>query len=1050
MAIPRIVNRYELQEKLGEGGMGAVYRAYDRLDQSLVALKQVNTPLHDLQFKSQTSFGNSRMAMIQEFRTLASLRHPQIISVLDYGFDHEQNPFFTMTLLKNGKTLVEHSKGKSDAEKARLLVQTLQALIYLHRRDILHRDLKPANVLVTGDEQLKVLDFGLSATTSVQTQGTVGTLAYMASEVLLEQPATRESDLYSVGMIAYELFAGTYPFKAPNPIRLIRQIIQTMPDFSLIENPQLEAVLMRWLIKDPDDRFQSAEDIIEALCEAVDIDPPQESTAIRESFLQASQFIGREAELHTLKDGLDGAIAGGNAFYLVGGESGAGKSRLMDELRISALVSGATVLRGQAVDGGGLPFQLWRNIVRRLILMVDVDDLQASIIKDIVPDIADLLGQDVADAPQLTGAEYQNRLVITIMTLLKRYQQPLLILLEDMQWATEGLLLFQNMAQTWQQMPSVMIVGTYRNDERPHLVEELSNFEVIDLHRLSRERIAELSTAMLGDIGRDEALIDLLETQTEGNTFFMVEVVRSLAEEAGRLADVGTIKLPENIYTSGIEQIIQRRLAKVPAQYQRLLEIMAVLGRYIDLNLVDYLTEQATITSEKWLHATADASVIEIADEQWRFAHDKLREGVLHAIDDAQIPTIHAQAAQAIETIYPQQVDYAPQLIQLWRKAEQPAKELEYIAVEGKKLVDLAGFQNFQTAKDLYERAFDILPSADASQALELNITTHRGVTYLGLHQLDDAIPFLERAIALSNTLGENYYGAHALVGLARAKMATSSKSDVLALVDAGIKKATSTQDYRLRASVYGLRGYIFAYYNDFTGALNDFVDANEALKVAKLEADRAIMLNNIGKLQQVTGEFEEARANLNQARDIALRVGHFNTAVLSTSNLGITAYFSGEYDEAAAYFRQSIQLMNDTGDIAGLSHVWVLCAYAEAERGDKIALCDCLLQAIAQRQEATHHYSNIYLLMGGALFSVLRGANQQAVDWCALAEKAGGIDPFILEWITPLKAKINTAAGGADLKTTPADDSESDLDGVVDALKIQLAEYRDTYPDKP
>jgi serine/threonine protein kinase len=715
MSSSRIANRYELQDKLGEGGMGAVYRAYDHLDQSIVALKRVSKPLHDLQFNSQTSFGDTRIAMIQEFHTLASLRHPRIISVLDYGFDREQGPFFTMTLLENGSTVVEYSKGKSEAEKARLLIQTLQALTYLHRHDILHRDLKPANVLVTDDGQLKVLDFGLSASTSTQANGSVGTLAYMAPEVLHKQPVSRATDLYSVGLIAYELFVGVYPFAATNPIRLIREITQTIPDFSQVTNPKIEGVLKRWLEKDPEKRFQSAEEVIDAVCEAVDIDPPQESNAIRESFLQASQFIGREAELRTLKDGLDKVMRGGNSFYLVGGESGAGKSRLVDELRISALVSGATVLRGQAVDGGSLPFQLWRNIVRRLLLMVEVDDLQASILKDIVPDIGDLLGNNVVDAPQLTGAEYQNRLVFTIMNLFKRCQQPIVILLEDLQWATDGLLLFQNMAQTWQQLHSVMIVGTFRNDERSPLATELPNFEVIDLPRLSREHIAELSAAMLGDTGRNEELIDLLETQTEGNTFFMVEVVRALAEEAGRLADIGTIKLPENINTSGIEQIIQRRLDKVPIQYQRLLEIVAVLGRYIDMNLVKHLAEHETINSEKWLLATADTHVIEIADEQWRFAHDKLREGVLHALVGEQIPMIHEQAAQAIETIYPQQYDYVPQLIHLWRKAEKPAKELEYIAIEGKKLVDLAGYQNFHQADVLYDRAVDILPAAEAS-----------------------------------------------------------------------------------------------------------------------------------------------------------------------------------------------------------------------------------------------------------------------------------------------------------------------------------------------
>src|SRR5688572_13971244 len=105
-----IGGRYILEQKLGEGGMGAVYRATDRLTRDTVALKQVSVPVEKLQFASQTLMGKSnnfQLALAQEFKTLASLRHPHIISVLDYGFDEVRQPYLTMELLKNAPTLVE-------------------------------------------------------------------------------------------------------------------------------------------------------------------------------------------------------------------------------------------------------------------------------------------------------------------------------------------------------------------------------------------------------------------------------------------------------------------------------------------------------------------------------------------------------------------------------------------------------------------------------------------------------------------------------------------------------------------------------------------------------------------------------------------------------------------------------------------------------------------------------------------------------------------------------------------------------------------------------
>ena len=159
-----IGGRYVLEQKLGEGGMGAVYRATDRLTQETVALKQVSIPGEKLQFAAQASNGKSdsfRLALAQEFKTLASLRHPHIISVLDYGFDNARQPYLTMELLENAPTLIEAGRDRPLSYQIELLVQLLQALAYLHRRGIIHRDLKPDNVLVI-DGQVKVLDFGLA------------------------------------------------------------------------------------------------------------------------------------------------------------------------------------------------------------------------------------------------------------------------------------------------------------------------------------------------------------------------------------------------------------------------------------------------------------------------------------------------------------------------------------------------------------------------------------------------------------------------------------------------------------------------------------------------------------------------------------------------------------------------------------------------------------------------------------------------------------------------------------------------------------------------
>jgi serine/threonine protein kinase len=362
--LPAINSRYRLLDLIGQGGMGAVYRAFDRLTSETVALKRVAIAVDDPLFQSSPG-EHPAIALAQEFEVLVSLRHPNIIAVRDYGFDSDGQPFFTMDLLDQPRTIVEAGHGGSDAQKIDLLLQMLRALAYLHRRGILQRDLKPGNVLVV-HEVVKVLDFGLSIAVERADRNQVGSLAYMAPEVLSGEPATTAADLYAVGLIAYELFAGHHPFNVDDVTRLIDDILETPPATFLADlNSSIAAVLSHLLAKTPQERYRDAAAGIRALSIMIDRELPVETAATRESFLQAAKFVGREQELGRLSQALDAALQRRGSAWLVGGESGVGKSRLLDEVRTRALVQGALVVRGQAVSDGGLPYKVWRQPVRR-------------------------------------------------------------------------------------------------------------------------------------------------------------------------------------------------------------------------------------------------------------------------------------------------------------------------------------------------------------------------------------------------------------------------------------------------------------------------------------------------------------------------------------------------------------------------------------------------------------------------------------------------------------------------------------------------------------
>jgi predicted ATPase len=965
-------NRYKLQEQLGVGAMGAVYRAQDRLTSRTIALKRVTVPHKELAFASRMSIGDNggdvRLALAQEFRTLATLRHPHIISVLDYGFDDQGHPYFTMDLLEDAQTLLDAGQEQPSATQIDLLIQLLQALAYLHRRGILHRDLKPENVLVV-DGRVRTLDFGLSTTTK-HAAGASGTLTYMAPEALRQEPIGLAADLYAVGIMAYQLFTGKYPFNASSPSRLIRNILYTAPDTSLIENPRLAAVVARLLQKTPAARYADTDVVISDLCAAVERPLPPESAAIRESFLQAAQFVGRDAELKQLTDALAESAAGRGSVWLVGGESGVGKSRLLDELRIRALVRGAQVLRGQAIEGGGLPYQLWRDVLRRAALSTKLSDLEASVIKPLAPDLDELLERKVPPVSELDGQAAQQRLQLTIAEVFRQAAQsggPLVLILEDLHWSTECLEPLRAINRLVAETP-ILVIGSYRSEERPDLPDELPGTFILPVPRLSHEHIAELSVSMLGASGGQPQVLDLLQKETEGNTFFLVETVRALAEEAGRLDAVGEMTLPEAVFAGGVQRLLQRRLARVPKDHHPLLKLAAVIGRVLDLkviNALDFPHQQRDKKGvETWLTTCTNLAVLEVQEGQWRFAHDKLRAELLAGLTKTERPSLHRQAAEAYEHVYPNDSSYAATLVQHWHLAGNDEKELHYSFVAGEQALVLS---DFYTALDFIDRARELLPEESVEQ---IPLILQTGETLLQLGKYDNASEQLETGLSLAYEYDDvggcatalNHLGTIARIEGDYSKAGGFLKKSLVlargindppriasALLDLGWTEfrqgefATAREHFAESVKIYenhgNQRGLAMAL-NRLGGAvlhLGDYEEAKslriKSLTISHELGDRlreATALANLGEGERIQGNYLDARRYYLEALEIERAIDAQHLIGIALANLGYVALACDNLDEAMLYFQEAVQVATAIGatilmldDLTGMAGVW-------------------------------------------------------------------------------------------------------------------------------
>jgi tetratricopeptide (TPR) repeat protein len=905
-----IANRYLLQEEIGAGGMGVVYLALDRLTGDSVALKRVTVPAPRINFSRTTSARNFRLALAQEFHTLATLRHPHIISVLDYGFDTEKRPYYTMELVENAQNIVDYAVGRSVMRQAELLSQVLRALAYLHRRGIIHRDLKPDNILIQHD-QAKLLDFGLAVGRDhAEENGNSGTLSYMAPELLHGSPASELSDLYSVGVVAYYVFSGQHPFEEHTLTGIVNAILETPPDLSKLPVPlRIQQWVGRLMSKNPQDRYSDAFAAMDALSLAARITLTHETDTIRNSFLQAAAFVGRETELKVLSDALDSAMAGEGSAWLIGGESGVGKSRLMDELRARALVAGMLVLQGQAIRESKSPDQLWLSPIRRLILSANITDGDASVFHGLIPDLEKLLNRSIPN--QLEGGVGVKRQAITegILAMFKQ-AGPVLLILEDLQWLSSNYELIRLLAENAPKF-QWLIVANYRDDERPDLPASLPEMTPLKLSRFTKEAVGALAGSMIGEQGKHPELVDFLAQQTEGNVFFIIETVRALAESTGvrQLAQISTLPLPHRLVAGGIQQVVRGRLERVPEWAQPMLKLCAVAGRQLDLTLISYLDPLLDV--KEWITTCSNAAVIEVQHEQWRFTHDKIRETILADLGEHS-PALHRKIAEALENLIAGQPERASILVYHWQCAENPARELQYLPIAG---IWAYGAGLYERCIEFHERTEHLVQGLRFTRFTDayFELLYSAGWSYLSIGKN-------EIALATFNVLVERAYQARARDHIAHGYGGIASTYWHVGEYAVAYEFARrSEQLWRELNNLSGIASALnkVSYIQRQKG---DYVSAIESAKEAvalHTQTDNMIGViesnNNLGLILQLMGDFDGARRQFTRSLHLIETIGISNLLAYNLNNLGLITSTLGDYEAAIGYFQRVIDIARRT-----------------------------------------------------------------------------------------------------------------------------------------
>jgi class 3 adenylate cyclase/tetratricopeptide (TPR) repeat protein len=845
-----IAGRYRVRRFLGQGGRKRVYLSDDAATGTEVAIALFDTEGVGASIQARARREAEAMRKLGD--------HPQVVPVLDTG-EEAGNPFIVSRYMPGGDVegLLAAAGGRLEVERAvEIAADVTRALEHAHARGIVHRDLKPANVWIDDDGRARLGDFGLATTEARArvTGGTlVGTVAYLPPEQALGEATGPKSDLYSLGALLYEMLTGQPPFPGDDAVSIISQHLHTDPVPPSRHNANvpgaLDLVVQRLLAKRPEDRPDNATESRELMLAALEEQPPEPAEDRRANPLESlagGVFVGRERELESLREAVDAALAGRGSLQLLVGEPGIGKTRASEELATYARVSGARVYWGRCREDEGAPaYWPWVQAIRSYARDADPVALAwqlgagAAEVAQLVPEIAEKLDIEPAKGTDSEEARFRLFDSVTSLLLAAARDRPIVIVLDDLHWADEPSLLLLRFAARELGSSGLLILGTYRDVElgRHHPLARMLG-EMAGIEGSGRIPLRGLSTAAVGRYIEMTAgapsppgLADAVQEQTDGNPFFVGEVVRLLASE-GKLTSGGSaaeLQIPQ-----GVREVVGRRLDRLSEETNEVLRVAAVIGRDFDEDLVWRVAEQEPGQLMKVAQeAIAERLVTDLGDGRYSFAHALVRDTLYEELSPPKRSALHERAGLAIEQVCGGNVDerlgeLAHHFLEAAPRGDL-AKAIDYAQRAGAQDMEQLAYED---AVDVYGRALEVLDLMDQpDEALQCSLLLSLGGAEAKSARVADAREAFERAAESARHLDDTDSLVGAAIGIAMMSDAGRLDEKLLVLLDEALERIGPERTARRAALLSAKSAEMYWVDNDIAES-SRLVD--EAIEIAR------------------------------------------------------------------------------------------------------------------------------------------------------------------------------------------------------------------------